>query len=242
MTPGRDPDFVIVGAQRCGTTSLLAALRDDPGAGSIPTDELHFFDFQYELGLDWYRSHFSGPGLVGESSPYYLFHPLAPRRFGSDLVETLAICVLRDPIERAFSQWQWNRRRGREPLDFLEALDAEPARLVGEHERMLTGDTGRGKPHQDWSYVARGDYRPQVECWREACGHDRVLVVDAHALFVGDRVAQARVLGFLDLDTAGLPPRHLNASTDTLPDDLRARAAGRFTYDPSGFRDLCSAE
>src|SRR5690625_2118520 len=83
------PTFVVAGAQRCGTTSLFRALMQHPQITGPPLLKgVHYFDTAYARGIGWYRGHFplralvrSGSGRnrveVGESSPYYLFHPLA---------------------------------------------------------------------------------------------------------------------------------------------------------------------
>src|SRR5437764_6513123 len=80
------PDFLIIGGQRCGTSSLYYYLTEHPGIISASTKEIHFFDDFYTKGLDWYRAQFPTVGykkyienvrrhhfLTGEASPYYLF-------------------------------------------------------------------------------------------------------------------------------------------------------------------------
>ena len=81
------PDFVIIGAQRGGTTSLHAYLSAHPQVRTPATKELHFLTDRHERGLDWYLGQFPAslsPGVItGEATPYALFHPLAPRRLAS---------------------------------------------------------------------------------------------------------------------------------------------------------------
>src|SRR5690242_13181924 len=93
------PHFLIVGAQRCGTTSMFKTLRQHPSVIAPALQKgIHYFDKNYDRGEDWYRSHFplrltaaraeKRGGVVpmtGESSPYYMFHPLAPDRIAADL-------------------------------------------------------------------------------------------------------------------------------------------------------------
>src|SRR5947209_19692037 len=80
------PDFLILGAQKAGTTALYAYLRWHPGITGPAWKEVSYFDRHYRRGPHWYRGHFpirTGDGLVGEASPGYLFHPLAPERVGA---------------------------------------------------------------------------------------------------------------------------------------------------------------
>ncbi|NJD32344.1 MAG: hypothetical protein FIB04_10705, partial [Gammaproteobacteria bacterium] len=77
------PDAVILGAQKCGTTSLHGYLVQSPGVIAPLRKEVHFFDLNYGRGAAWYRAHFGRVGEAGinlDSSPYYLFHPAVPRR------------------------------------------------------------------------------------------------------------------------------------------------------------------
>src|SRR3954452_18491753 len=82
------PDFIIIGAQKCGTTSLYHNLTKHPNVAPCFVKEVHYFDVHFEKGRAWYQSHFPSrpykyakqaanqPIVTGESSPYYLFHPL----------------------------------------------------------------------------------------------------------------------------------------------------------------------
>lgn len=83
---GTLPDFVIIGAQKCGTTSLYHLLTRHPLVESAASKELHFFDSLYEEDIEWHRRCFLAPKwkdgqrtVTGEATPGYLFHPLAPR-------------------------------------------------------------------------------------------------------------------------------------------------------------------
>ena len=79
------PDFVIVGAQRGGTTSLYRYLTGHPEVRAALRKEVHFFDLNFDKGMDWYLAHFPMRGeatVVGEASPYYLYHPDVPERMG----------------------------------------------------------------------------------------------------------------------------------------------------------------
>ena len=134
------PDYLLIGCQRCGTTSLQAALSQHPSVKSARLMKgVHYFDTAYDRDLNWYRSYFptnayrrrhdtrAGRRLVvGECSPYYIFHPLALERIANDLPDIKVVVLFRDPVERAIFHHKHEVRRGNETLGLREALDAEP--------------------------------------------------------------------------------------------------------------------
>ncbi len=107
------PDFVIIGTQRGGTTSLHAYLSAHPQVATPATKELHFITDRYERGLDWYLGQFPAelpPDVItGEATPYALFHPLAPRRLREIAPAARLIVLLRNPVDRAYSHYLLER-------------------------------------------------------------------------------------------------------------------------------------
>jgi hypothetical protein len=195
------PNFVIVGAQRGGTTSLYRWLSSHPGVTPALKKEVHYFDIHYAEGIRWYRAHFPlkrKGQITGEASPYMLFHPLAPERAAKDLPpETKFIVLLREPVQRAISQYWLSRRMKQwenEPLE--EAIDLEPQRLSGEFERVLRGESS--PKHQTYSYTARGEYAQQLRRWFDAVGRERILILESEKLY-SDPATTDRVLEFLEL-------------------------------------------
>ena len=203
------PDFVIVGAQRAGTTSLYKYLIEHPDVGRVRLGKgVHYFDTNAERSMAWYRSHFpldpskipfrDRPSHVGEGSPYYMFHPQCPRRIHEALPGVKVIAILRDPIERAHSQWVHETARGFETLPFDDALRAEDDRLAGQAE-LLVEPAGRSFEHQHHSYVARGQYADQVQRLWDVFGQDRTLILSSTQLFTAPASAYAATLAFLGL-------------------------------------------
>jgi hypothetical protein len=240
------PDIMIVGAQRCGTTSMFKALVQHPDvARPFLRKGVHYFDKNYDRGFDWYVGHF--PTAVSsrlrrrgrsvhtiESSPYYMFHPLAPGRIARDLEGARLVVMLRDPVTRAYSAHSHELARGFEDLAFEEALEAEPERLRGERERMVEDPTYQSRSWQHHAYVTRGEYIDQLLGLEKLFGRDRICVVDSQAFFEDPAPVFSEVL-----DTLGLASRHdvrfekHNArSRDPLPPALRRRLDDHFTtYD-----------
>jgi hypothetical protein len=204
------PNFLIVGAQRAGTTSLYNYLAQHPDVGRVRLGKgVHYFDTNAEQSMAWYRSHFpldarklpipGRPSNVGEGAPYYMFHPAVGARIDDALPGVKLIAILRDPVERAHSQWAHETARGFETLPFEEALQAEAGRLAGEEQRLLASPGAYSHSHQHHSYVARGQYAPQIERLWQRFGKDRVLVIPAKRLFERPAEAFADTLSFLGL-------------------------------------------
>ncbi|MCP4350850.1 MAG: sulfotransferase domain-containing protein, partial [Desulfobacterales bacterium] len=125
------PDFLILGAQKAGTTSLFEYLVSHPGVLAPTTKEVQYFSHLYGKSTLWYRSHFASRAslrrattrlgyraLTGEASPYYLNHPLAADRAHRVVPDASLIVLVRDPIERAHSHWRMNRPLRTEPPGF----------------------------------------------------------------------------------------------------------------------------
>ena len=127
---GRLPDFLVIGAQKSGTTTIFALLRQHHDIYLPLQKEVHFFDLdeQYQKGLEWYRdANFSIAGfngLVGEVTPGYMRNRLVAQRIKMALPDAKLIAILRHPLRRAFSHYQMSVRRGLEKLDFSAALMA----------------------------------------------------------------------------------------------------------------------
>ena len=206
------PDFVIAGAQRCGTTSLFRALMSHPQvARPVLHKGVNYFDINYIQGWDWYLGHFpvaslaawrtraSGPTRIFEASGYYLYHPFAIARLARDLPEVKVVVMLRDPVERAYSAYQHERMRGYEWESFETALDLEPERLVGEVDRMRRDPAYESFSHRHHSYLHRGHYAEQLENVFANIPRERVHVLLSEDFFA-DPAAEFRSLSdFLGL-------------------------------------------
>lgn len=239
------PSFLIVGAQRCGTTSLYRTLARHPAVlPAVLHKGAHYFDTGYANGPEWYRGHFplllsarlaaartgTAP-ITGESSPYYMFHPLAAQRIARDLPDIKIIALLRDPVERAYSAYAHELARGFETEPFERALDLEPLRLAGVEERLVAEPASDSRAHQHHAYLARGRYAPQLARLERQVGRQRLHVVDSERLFAEPERVYSGVLDFLGLPPDPQGPRleHRNGRRrPALPRRLRARLEEHF--------------
>jgi hypothetical protein len=204
------PGFLIAGAQRCGTTSMYRALSEHPAIRKAVLHKgVHYFDMNYDHGIAWYRAHFplqaTGHALTFESSPYYLFHPLAAARIAADLPGCKLIVLVRDPVDRAYSAYAHELARGFETEPFEAAIELEPHRLSGEAERIAAEPSYLSHSHQHHAYVARGQYAEQLSRLARLFGPDRIHVVDSGDFFTKPEPVYDGVLDFLGLAHRGYP-------------------------------------
>ena len=210
------PDFLLVGVQRAGTTALHRALAAHPATVSpVFHKGVNYFDLSYYKGPSWYRGHFPMRALAErragdvpggprpfESSGYYMFHPCAPERIRHDLPDVKLLVSLRDPVERAFSQYRREIAGGFETeQSFERALELEPERLAGEADRMRADPRYASYSHRHHSYVAKSEYVDQVRQLLDLFGRDQVLVVDSETFLAEPQRTYDQILDFL-----GLPP------------------------------------
>lgn len=238
------PAFLIVGGQRCGTNSLYEYLAAHPAVSrALPGQEVHYFDTNFAEGLGWYRGHFptrlwmraaearaGRPAISGESSPYYMFHPLAPQRIAATLPGVRLLVLLRDPVDRAYSQFHHERSNGNETLEFEAALDRESERLEGEVGRIIADPGYNSFSHQHHSYTARGLYADQLDVLRSLFPEERMSFVLSERLFEEPQQVEAEVLSFLGLPSraSGDYGRHNAGRYTEMPAALRQRLADRF--------------
>src|SRR5438874_5890887 len=209
------PSFLICGGQRCGTTSRYRALAQHPAVmKAVLHKGVHYFDIGYHRGFRWYRGHFPTrdraarrsarlggiPVVTFESSPYYMYHPLAAGRIAHDLPGVRLVVLVRDPVERAYSQHAHEVARGFETeRSFTRALALEPARLRGVPERMHADAYHYSFSHQHHAYRARGEYATYLEQMASHVDRRRILVVDSGRFFAEPEPVYDTVLDFLGL-------------------------------------------
>lgn len=205
------PGFLIVGGKRCGSTSLYEYLIRHPAVLPCHAPKgTHYFDVNFTKGWRWYRAQFPlpvparvvrrGNVVTGEASPYYMFHPLAPDRIARALPEVRLIAVLRDPVDRAYSHYQYSRRRGFESLPIEEAFDREPDRLAGELERLRSDPGYQSYSHRHHTYLTRGHYAEQLDVLYRLFPRSHVLVLQSEGLFADPDRALGQVFAFLGLE------------------------------------------
>ena len=177
--PRLRPSFLIVGAQKAGTSALFEMLARHPKLLAPEVKELDFFsrDENHDRGIGHYLDQFplrpwdDRGQRTFEASPSYLDSPEAPARIKAAFPDMRIIIILRDPVKRAFSAWNMYRQFEHHPK---YAHRYDPRDLVTAIEENMRGGPGSG-PVDD--YLERGIYAPRVQRYFDVFGRDKVLVI-----------------------------------------------------------------
>jgi Sulfotransferase domain len=235
----RLPHFLIIGAQKGGTSALFQYLAQHPRLVASREKELEFFgsDLRRAHGLEWYTSHWDQPlprrALRFEASPQYLFSPTAAARIRSYMPGVKLIAILRDPVIRAFSSWQMYRKQLADDPQFYHNYyhnrfsREEVAALVPRAPAEL--DDFQLAVEREADVLARGLrmrmgilepglYGPQLSRYLDVFPREQLLVLDNHDLRTLRVPTLNRVLEFL-----GLPPSQWESA------DLSDVFVGRWT-------------
>jgi hypothetical protein len=238
------PSFLVIGGQRCGTTSIFKALAAHPQVMRPPVEKgTDYYTLKHSRGIDWYRGHFPlaatsrlqsrrhGEAVAFEACTYYLFHPFAMERIAADFPRMKLVAMLRDPVERAYSAYKHEHARGFETEpDFVRALELEDERLAGEIERMREDPGYLSVSHRHHAYARRGQYAEQLERVFRYFPEEQVHVMESEAFFADPAVEFSRLLAFLGLRT-WLPDhfdRHNARPGAPMPEEARARLAAHY--------------
>lgn len=227
------PTFLIAGAPRSGTTWLVHLCDAHPQIYMAkplrPEPKFFLVDALYAHGLAYYAQRwFADTGdatAIGEKSTNYLESATAARRIRRDLPGVRLVFILRNPIDRAYSNYAWSRMHGHEPLSFAEALAAEAA-------REGTGDPALryARPH---AYFSRGLYADLLAPYLDLFPREQLLILTFEEAVARPALTAAQLHVFL-----GVPPRPDLAGTgpvnqsqpppDELSPDLRQHLAERY--------------
>src|SRR5437588_8624688 len=153
-------DFILAGAQKSGTTALHYFLSKHPNITMGDQQEIHFFDndAMFVSGADYEQLHKHYPLLAlskiaGDCSPSYIYYEPVAERIWKYNPKIKLLILLRNPVDRAFAHWNMQRFKGREPLDFFDAVREERARIAGAAPVEA----------RQFCYVDRGFYAQQLE-------------------------------------------------------------------------------
>jgi hypothetical protein len=197
-------DFVIGGTQKGGTSALDAFLRQHPQLCLPETrKELHFFDREENFGgkpaYKKYHANFKPAPqhrVIGEATPIYMYWDAAPSRIWSYNPGMKWVLVLRNPVERAFSAWNMETKRGAERLSFREAVAQESMRC---REALPL-------QHRIFSYLDRGFYAHQVRRLFNIFGQENCLILLNEDLRTNHQITLRSVFEFLKVDPSFVPP------------------------------------
>jgi hypothetical protein len=185
------PNFLIIGSQKAGTTSLYHVLRQHPQIFMPEKKELNFFfkEDEFARGPAYYARFFADSPprrLRGEASPGYICHPDAPKRIHALLPDVKLILTVREPIRRALSQYWDNRRHLNEPLTFEDAA-----------RRYLSDEYRPGEK----GYFSRGVYMRYIRSYLRYFPREQLLVLVFEDLIADPHAFYRKIFDFLGVDT-----------------------------------------
>jgi hypothetical protein len=197
------PDFIIIGAQRSGSTSLYSYLAEHPSVSPTLHKEIHFFDEYFDRGIEWYKAHFDSVDYVkshnlitGEASPYYILDPNVPEKIARLIPNVKLIALLRNPINRAYSHHNTRFKSGKERLLFEDVIKKEI--------EALSRHNGNGyhaflKSYETIPYLSRCIYADQLQPWLDVFPREQLLILRSEDLYTDTPNTYKDVLQFLNL-------------------------------------------
>jgi hypothetical protein len=199
------PDFVIIGGQRCGTTSLHESLALHFGIEASLRKEIHYFDLHFERETDWYRAHFPlKSNLAGritfEATPNYLASPVAPELMRSVLPDVKLIALLRNPVERTHSSWKLRTYEGSDDRSFATAVEEELAGVTLTYDDVDDDRKRWLERAKRWSYMEKSRYDEHFERWFEVFDRQQILILESESLFGNPTAGLARIEAFLGVE------------------------------------------
>jgi len=190
-------DFILAGAQKSGTTALHYFLSKHPNITMGDQQEIHFFDndalFVSEPDYEELHKHYpplAPSTIAGDCTPSYVYHEAAAERIWKYNPKIKLLTLLRNPVDRAFAHWNMQRFRGREPLDFFDAVREEKVRIAGAPPAEA----------RRFAYVDRGFYAQQLQRLFKFFPRDQVNAVKFEDFKEKQRETLTSIFSFLGLE------------------------------------------
>ena len=198
------PDFFIIGVVRSGTTSMYHYLDEHPSIVKSAYDELGFFDDNFRLGWEWYKTLFptnitkkiikrkTGNFLTFDDTPFYIYNEDVAKKIKNYFPKTKLIIILRNPIDRAYSNYHLGVRMGDEKRTFDQAVDDEMQKIA-EYNEIEMDD------YISQSYLGRGIYAKQLEIWLKYFPASVIKILESERFSNDTEKTMNEVFEFLDL-------------------------------------------
>jgi len=226
------PDFIIIGTVRSGTTSLYYNICQHECILTAAYDELGFFDSNYHLGLNWYRSLFptlfskwavkqkTQFAITGEDTPFYIWNPLVAKRILKILPNIKLIVLFRNPVDRAYSNYHLAVREGSENLSFEDAIQVELKNLDKINDNIKQ-DVNKYAIAR--SYIAKGFYADQLKIWLELFRFEQLIIISTEDLESNPQKTLDNIYDFLKIpkNHVLIPEKQKIASYPKIKDETR---------------------
>ena len=204
------PDFIVIGVGRGGTTTLHHNLSKNPSLFSASYDETGFFDENFHLGLNWYRSLFptkftknkiiknSNNFLSYEVTPSYIRKPWTARRIKKILPNVKLIAILRNPVDRTYSHYNMSVNEGNNKNSFQNIMDKNFKELEKLSSYDKTSDE-YFKNFVEHSHLARGLYAEQLKTWFNIFDKKQIHITSTENLSSNPQQTFSKIFNFLEI-------------------------------------------
>ena len=206
------PDFYVIGAAKCGTSSLYDYLIKHPSIQPVVIKEIRYFGKYYNRGLNWYRVCFpfrfqkyyvknilKKDFLTGEATPRYLDNPHVPGRIKQITPNAKFIALLRNPIDRAYSHHNMMFNGGDETLSFEDAIKKEEERTHEEFKKMENDGNYYSDKYFQQAFLHRGIYVDKLKQWMKVFPKEQFLIIQSEEFFNNTPTEYNKILKFLGL-------------------------------------------
>ena len=197
------PDFIISGTVRSGTTSLYYNICEHPSVLPASYDEIGYFDSNYHLGINWYRSMFptekemkqvkkeTNFAITGEDTPFYFWKKEAAERIFQDIPNSKIIIIFRNPVDRAYSNYNLGIRKKTESLSFEDAID--------EEMNFLKTHSFRDAVDRRRSYLSKGLYENQIKIWLDNFPREQIHILCTEDMKKNPKESLLKIFQFLGI-------------------------------------------
>ena len=202
------PDFIIIGSMKCGTPSRYYDICEHPCVSAAAYDEIGFFDSNFHLGLNWYRSMFprkkqiedirrkEGAAITGEDTPFYFWNPIAAKRIQKILPNIKLIIILRNPIDRAYSEYQDLVSRESNSPSFETFIENE---INTRKKGIIITEENFEIFNQNDSYLLKGIYIDQLKIWAGLFPKEQIFTLSTESLNSDPTASMESVFQYLNL-------------------------------------------
>ena len=205
------PDFLLIGASRSGSTSLYQGLVEHPNIHTAKTKEIQFFGTKYPRGINWYRYHFPSKFkkfslkikkekfITGEGTTPSLDYPHVPKLVKKIIPNVKLILILRNPIDRAYSNYNAAVKNKKMTLSFEDAIKTEEARIKGIMEKMKEDANYISTKYSFNAMLNRGKYYFAIKRWMDVFPKNQFFIIKSEDFFENTKKVFGELHEFLDV-------------------------------------------
>ena len=223
------PNFIIIGTVRSGSTSLYYNICEHPSVLSAAYDEIGFFDSNFHLGTNWYRSMFptqqdmnkikkqTNFAMTGEDTPFYFWKTEAAESIFKLIPDSKLISIFRNPFDRAYSNYHLGLRKNTEELSFDDAINEE-MNFMKNHSFRECVDRRR-------SYLSKGLYANQLKIWKDVFSSNKIHVVSTEEMQQNPQETLLQIFRFLEIPDYSIknPQKQKSAKYEKMNPDTRKK-------------------